>query len=194
MPKTAFSENISRLLVNNSRKGFVVALKGKDGRHTIMANGGNGTEPNKKRTLAFAIPSPRDQDELRKAIALRIIKSDIEFVMRKNLRLKSNASMAAVLSSVQTNTATPKGAFEKHFKSLIREQGASASPVAAARYLFAAMPYTEKRKLGISLNAMNIKTNQELERLLHKWTAEALKGIAAQAPSRIKKHEPEHER
>jgi hypothetical protein len=175
MPKTAFSENVSRLLVNNSRKGFAVVLKGKDGQHTIMANAGSGLEPNKNRTTVFAVPSLHDPDELRKSIALRIIKNDLEFVFQKNMRRKSNAALAAVLSSAPKNTSTLKGAFEKHFKSLMREQGASASPVATARYLLSAMPYTEKRKLSISFNAMNIKSNQELERLLHKWTAEALK-------------------
>jgi hypothetical protein len=194
MPKTAFSENVSRLLVNNSRKGFAIALKGKDGLYTIMANTGGGPETNKKQLLVFAIPSLHDPDELRKSIARRIIKGDIEYVLQKNLRLASNASIMAVWSSKSRNAKTPKGSFEKHFKSLMREQGATASPVAAARHLFSAMPYTEKRKLNISLKAMGIKSNLELERLLHKWAAEALKGVAAPALSRTKKRELEYER
>jgi hypothetical protein len=194
MPNTPFSENISRLLMNNSRKGFTVALKGKDGRHKIMINAGTGPEQNKKRTLFFTAPSLDDTAGLRKNIALQVIKDDIEFVLHKNLRLKSNKSMAAILSSVSKNTATPKGTFEKHFKSLIREQGASSSPMATAQYLFSTMPYSEKRKLNVSLNAMGIKSNQDMERLLHKWTAEALKGIAGPAISRAKTREQEYGR
>jgi hypothetical protein len=194
IPKTVFSENVSRLLVNNSRRGFAVALAGKDGQYTIMANAGNSLEQNKKRTLVFSALSLRDPEELRKNIARRIIKNDIEFVLQKNMRLKSNAAMAAVLSSVPKNKATPKGTFEKHFKSLMREQGVAASPVAAARRLFSAMPYTEKRKLNISLKAMGITSNQELERLLHKWTAEALKETPGPAVSRARGRKLEYER
>jgi hypothetical protein len=194
MPKTVFSENVSRLLLNNSRKGFAVALKEKDGLRVIMANAGNSLEPHIKRTFVFITLSLHDPEELRKDITRRIIENDIEFVLQKNMRLKSNAAMAAILSSVPRNKATPKGSFEKHFKSLMREQGASASPVAAARYLFSAMPYTEKRKLNLSLKAMGITSNQELERLLHKWTAEALKEIPTRTISKARGRQLEYGR
>jgi hypothetical protein len=194
IPNTPFSENVSRLLINNSRKGFMVALKGKDGRHKIMVNAGTRAEQNKKRTLFFTVPSLDDTAELRKSITARVIKDDIEFVLRRNLRLKSNKPLAAALSSASKNTATPKGTFEKHFKSLIREQRASSSPLAAAQYLFSAMPYSEKRKLNVSLTAMGIKSNQDMERLLHKWTAEALKEISGPSVSRARNREPEYGR
>ena len=194
IPNTPFSENVSRLLVNNSRKGFMVALKGKDGRHKIMVNAGAGPEQNKKRTLLFTVPSTDNDAGLRKSIAARVIKDDIEFVLLRNLRLKSNKPVAAVLSSVSKNTATPKGTFEKHFKSLIREQGASSSPAATAQYLFSAMPYSEKRKLNVSLNAMGIKSHEDMERLLHKWTAEALKGISGPSVTKARAREPEYGR
>jgi hypothetical protein len=194
IPNTPFSENVSRLILNNSRKGFSLALKEKDGRHRIMVNAGTGAGQNRKRTLFFTAPSLDDTAGLRKNIALQVIKDDIEFVLQKNLRLKSNRPVAAVLSSVSKNTATPKGTFEKHFKSLIREQGAPSSPMATARYLFSAMPYSEKRKLNVSLNAMGIKSNEDMERLLHKWTAEALKGQSRQAVSRTRARVPEYGR
>jgi hypothetical protein len=192
IPNTPFSENVSRLIMNNSRKGFSLALKGKDGRHKIMVNIGTGADQNRKRTLFFTALPLDDTAGLRKNIALRVIKDDIEFVLHNNLWLKSNRPTAAVLSSNSKNTATPKGTFEKHFKSLIREQGASSSPAAAAQYLFSAMPYSEKRKLNVSLNAMGIKSNQDMERLLHTWTAEALKGITGPSVSRTRKREPEY--
>jgi hypothetical protein len=56
------------------------------------------------------------------------------------------------------------------------------------------MPYSEKRKLNASLNAMGVKSNQDMERLLHKWTAEALKGIAGPSISRARNREPEYGR
>lgn len=194
IPNTPFSENVSRLILNNSRKGFSLALKGKDGRHRIMVNAGTGTEQNRKRTLAFTALSLDDTAGLKKNIALQVIKNDIEFVLQRNLRLKANKPIAAVLASVSKNTATPKGTFEKHFKSLIREQGAGSSPAATAQYLFSTMPYSEKRKLNASLNAMGVKSNQDMERLLHKWTAEALKGIAGPSISRARNREPEYGR
>jgi hypothetical protein len=194
MPKTLFSENVSRLLLNNSRKGFAVALKGKDGQRVIMANAGNGLEPNKKRTLVFTALALHDPEALRKDLTRRIIENDLEFVLQKNMRLKSNATMATILSSVSKNKATPKGTFEKNFKSFMREHGASASPVAAARHLFTAMPYTEKHKLNLSLKSMGIKSNQELEQLLHKWTAEALKEMPKRAISKARVQQPEYGR
>jgi hypothetical protein len=194
IPNTPFSENVSCLIMNNSRKGFSLALKEKDGRHRIMVNAGTGPEQNKKRTLSFTALSLDDTAGLRKNIALQVIKNDIEFVLQKNLRLKSNRPVAAILSSISKNTATPKGTFEKHFKSLIREQGASSSPAATARYLFSAMPYSEKRKLNVSLNAMGIQSNGDMERLLHKWTAEALKAQPKPAVSKARTREPEYGR
>jgi hypothetical protein len=159
-----------------------------------MVNARTGSEQNRKRTLTFTAPSLDDTAELRNKIAYRIIKNDIEYVLQKNLQLLSNTSMAAILSSAPKNSTTPKGTFEKHFKNLVREQGTGSSPMAAAQYLFSTMPYSEKRKLNISLNAMGIKSNQDMERLLHKWTAEVIKGIGGPAISRTKTREPEYER
>jgi hypothetical protein len=159
-----------------------------------MVNAGTGPEQNKKRVVSFSAPSFEDTVELRKNIALRVIKNDIEFILHKNLRLASNKPMAAILSSVSKNTSTPKGTFEKHFKSLIREQKASSSPMAAAQYLFSTMPYSEKRKLNISLNAMGIKSSPDLEQLLHKWTAEALKEKSEPTVSRARNQRVEYGR
>jgi hypothetical protein len=194
LSNTPFSENVSRLLINNSRKGLMVALKGKDGKHKIMVNAGTGPEQNKKRTLFFTVSSLDDDAGLRKNIAARVIKDDIEFVLQRNLRLKTNKPIAAALSSVSKNTTTPKGTFEKHFKSLMREQGTGSSPMGTAQYLFSTMPYSEKRKLNVSLNAMGIQSHQDMERLLHKWTAEALKGISVPSVSRARTREPDYGR
>jgi hypothetical protein len=194
LPNTPLSATLSRLLMNASRKGFSLALKEPDGRRMILVNAGTEADRNTKRTLSFTAPSWDDAGELRKTIAFRIIQNDIAFVLQRNLRLKSNTSMAAVLSSASRNTATPRGSFEKHFKSLMREQGTSASPLATARYLFSTMSYSQKRRLNLSLNAMGITSNNDMERLLHKWTAEALKRLPAQAVTKARAREPEYGR
>jgi hypothetical protein len=194
IPDTPFSETVSRFILRNSRKGFTVALKDKNGRHTVMINAGEGPEKNTRRTIRFTARSLDDPALLRNGIALRVIENDIDYVLTKYLRLTANKPIAAVLSSASKNTTTPKGTFEKHFKSLMKEQGAEASPMAAARYLFTAMPYSEKRKLNVSLNAMGIKSNGDLERLLHKWTAEALHGITGPSVSKARTREPEYGR
>jgi hypothetical protein len=194
IPNTPFSESISRLILNNSSKGFSIALKEKNGKHKIMVNAGIGSGQNKKRALVFYVDTVDTTSEVRNYIAQQVIKNDVEHILQKHLRLKSNKPLAAILSSTSKNAATPKGSFEKHFKALMKEQGVGASPMVTAQYLFTTMPYTEKKKLNVALNTMGIKSNEDMERLLHKWTAEAVKGIHQPAASTVKARRLEYER
>jgi hypothetical protein len=194
LPNVPFSDTISRIMLNNSSKGFSLALKEKDRKHKIMVNAGTGPGVNKKRTIIVNVNTIQDTAELRSVVALQVIKSDIEYVLQKQLGLKVNKPLAAIFASESRNTVTPKGNFEQHFKALMKEQGAGASPMATAQYLFTTMPHTEKRKLNVSLNAMGIKSNNDMEHLLHKWTAEALKGIHTVVVSKAKSNELAYER
>jgi hypothetical protein len=56
------------------------------------------------------------------------------------------------------------------------------------------MSYSQKRRLNLSLNAMGITSNHDMERLLHKWIAETLKRIPAQAVPKAEAREPEYGR
>jgi hypothetical protein len=186
IPHTPFSENIALLMLTNSNKGFSIALKDGKGGHKIMVNAGSTSAKNKKRLISFTMDSLDTTSRLRSAIALRILQSDIEYVLEKQHRKRDNKVMAAVLVSVAKNRATPKGSFERHFKALIKEQGPGSTPMAAARYLFNTMPHSEKKKLNRSLYGMGIRTNRDMNRLLQKWEAEVSPAREKVRPSMTK--------
>ncbi|MDR2078102.1 MAG: hypothetical protein LBP74_00085 [Treponema sp.] len=91
-------------------------------------------------------------------------------------------------SALQENRdkVTPKGKFERQFKSLIREQGSGSSPGVTAQYIFTTMAYSDKKKLNHSLAAIGIKTRPDMEKLLQRWKSEALQEspLPRHAPSR----------
>jgi hypothetical protein len=123
----------------------------------------------------------------RQLLTYRILKDDIQYVFNHNTysRTEGFASSAPELRK-NKNTTTPKGKFERQFKALVREQGAGSSPGAAAKYIFAAMAYSEKKKLNLSLNAMGVKTNADMDKLLQRWKSEALRErpLPKRSPSR----------
>jgi hypothetical protein len=194
IPKTPFSEQLSYFFLNRANKGLCISLKDKNGNDIILVNAGDDSSARKKRILTIKAPTLDNMGKLQDRIKFKVLKNDIEYVTRRNLRQKVNKPMAAILVSTSRNETTPKGNFEKHFKALMQEQGHDASPRVAAEYLLSTMPYTEKRKLNTSLVTMGIKTREDMEKLLHKWKAEALKGIAAPKVSRTKVMEMEYGR
>jgi len=194
IPKAPFSEQLSYFFLNRANKGLCISLKDKSGNDVILVNAGDGSSTGKKRILTIKAPTLDNMGKLQDRIKFTVLKNDIEYVTQRNLRQKVNKPMAAILSSTSRNETTPKGNFEKHFKALMREQGHGASPQVAAEYLLSTMPYTEKRKLNTSLVTMGIKSREDMEKLLHKWKAEALKGIAAPKVSRARVSEMEYGR
>jgi hypothetical protein len=188
VPKTPFSDRIIPAIINAANKGTVVSVRDAQGKLKIYANAGKDGRGTKKRILVLdGHEKDTAKNNHRQLLAYHILKDDIRYVFNneKYFRAKSFLSPAPEPGR-NRNTATPKGKFERQFKALIREQGAGSSPGAAARYIFAAMAYSEKKKLNHSLNAMGVKTGADMDKLLRRWKSEALRERPAprRAPSR----------
>jgi hypothetical protein len=177
IPKTPFSERIIPAIINAAAKGTVISIRDAQGRLKMYANAGKDGKGNKKRILVI---DGHEKDSVknnhRRLLAYHILKDDIQYVFRDKTYLKPKPSVP-VSSGLRENRekVTPKGKFERQFKSLIREQGASSSPGVTAQYIFTTMAYSDKKKLNHSLSAMGIKTKPDMEKLLQRWKSEALR-------------------
>jgi hypothetical protein len=188
VPKTPFSERVIPAIINAAAKGTVVAVRDAQGKLKIYANAGKDNKGNKKRILVI---DGHEKDTVknnhRAFLAYHILKDDIQYVFHNEAYLKAKPSQSAAPEDRQNrNTATPKGRFEKQFKSIIREQGSASSPNRTAQYIFATMAYSDKKKLNRSFEAMGIKTSANMEKLLQRWKSEALRErpLPARSPSR----------
>jgi hypothetical protein len=177
VPKTPFSERIIPAIVNAATKGTVVSVRDAQGKLKIYANAGKDNTGNKKRILVFDGHEKDTAGKNRRLqLAAHILKDDIQYVLRSDKYLRTNR-LPPVLPALEENRAqaTPKGKFERQFKALTREQGSGSSPSLTAQYIFSAMAHSDKKKLGRSFEAMGIKTNNDMEKLLQRWKSEALR-------------------
>jgi hypothetical protein len=189
VPETPFTNRIIQSIINRTRKGTVIAVRDAKGNHTLFANAGTGTEANKKRILVMDsarlnMADPRSQ------VVLQVLKNDIRYIL-KNDQFPTHIPVTRKPPFIPANKpeVTPKGKFERHFKNLIKEQGRSASSDSTAHYIFSTMAFSDKKKLNHSLNAAGIKTRDDMERLLQKWKAEALRELPS--PERIRRRNVE---
>ncbi|MDR0386540.1 MAG: hypothetical protein LBH57_00750 [Treponema sp.] len=177
VPKTPFSDRIVPAIINAANKGTVVSVRDAQGKLKIYANAGKDDKSNKKRVLVL---DGHERDAAKNnylyLLAYRILKDDIRYVSHneKYFRVKSFASPSPELPA-KRNTVTAKGKFERRFKALIRKQGTGSSPALTARYIFAAMTCSDKRKLNASLKTMGVATGTDMVKLLQRWKAEALR-------------------
>jgi hypothetical protein len=177
VPKTPFSDRIIPAIINAANKGTVVSVRDAQGKLKIYANAGKDRKGTKKRILVLdGHEKDIAKNNHRQLLAYHILKDDIHYVFHneKYSRTKS-VSSAPPIPRQNRNTVTPKGKFEKQFKSLIREQGAVSSPAVTAQYIFTTMAYSDKRKLNVSLKAMGVKTSTDMDKLLQRWKSEALR-------------------
>jgi hypothetical protein len=189
VPKTPFSERIIPAIINAAQKGTVVSVRDAQGKLKIYANAGKDGKGNKKRILVLdGHEKDSAKNNHRHLLAYHILKDDIQYVFRNETYIKTSPSLSAP-SPLQgnRNKVTPKGKFERHFKSLIREQGSGSSPGVTARYIFTTMAYSDKKKLNHSLNAMGVKTSTDMKKLLQRWKSEALR------ESPLPRHTPSRE-
>jgi hypothetical protein len=188
IPKTPFSERIIPAIVNAANKGTAVSVRDARGNLKIYANAGKDGTGNKKRILVLdGHEKDSAENNHRYLLAYHILKDDIQYVFRNETYIRPSPSLKAP-SALQENRdkVTPKGKFERQFKSLIREQGSGSSPGVTAQYIFTTMAYSDKKKLNHSLAAMGIKTRTDMEKLLQRWKSEALREnpLPRYAPSR----------
>jgi hypothetical protein len=177
VPKTPFSERIIPASVNAAAKGTVVSVRDGRGKLKIYANAGKDEKGNRKRILVLdGYEKDTAKSGSRFFLAYSILKDDIKYVFRNEKFIREGRPPAKTPPPGENRgSATPKGKFEARFKALMREQGTGSSPEAAAQYLFAAMAYSDKKKLNHSLQATGIKTKGDMEKLLQRWKSEALR-------------------
>jgi hypothetical protein len=177
VPETPFTRGIIQSVINRTRKGTLIAVRDAKGNHTLFANAGTGETANKKRILVMDCAGPdMNTADPGNLVVLQVLKNDIRYVLTSG-KFPARVPAARKPPFIQTNRpeVTPKGKFERHFKNLVKEQGRDASPDSTARFIFSAMAFRDKKKLSHSLNAMGIKTKDDMERLLQKWKAEVLR-------------------
>jgi hypothetical protein len=177
VPKTPFSERIIPALINAANKGTVVSVRDARGKLKIYANAGKDDKGTKKRILVLdGHEKDTAKNNHRRLLAYHILKNDIQYVFRNETYLRTRPSLPRP-PALQENRdrATPKGKFERQFKSLIREQGSGSSPNVTAQYIFTTMAYSDKKKVNHSLNAMGVKTKTDMDKLLQRWKSEALR-------------------
>jgi hypothetical protein len=191
VPETPFTRGIIQSVINRTRKGTVITVRDAKGNHTLFANAGDGSADDKKRILIMDsarlnmnMADPGNQ------VLLQVLKNDIGYVLSNN-KFPSHISTMRKMPFIPAHKPeiTPRGKFERHFKSLVREQGKSASSNGTVEYIFSTMSYSEKKRLNHSLNAIGIKTRDGMERLLQKWKAEAFR--EQPAPSRTRRRNVE---
>jgi hypothetical protein len=180
VPETPITRGIIQSLINRTQKGTVIAVKDAKGNHTLFANAGEGTAANKKRILVMDSSGPdMNTTDPRSRAVLQVLKNDLRYVLENDKFLTPfQAARKPPFTPAKKPEVKPKGKFERHFKNLIKEQGRSASSNSTAQYILSTMAFTEKRKLNHSLSAAGIKTKDDMERLLQKWKAEALRELS----------------
>jgi hypothetical protein len=189
VPKTPFSERIIPAIINAANKGTVVSVRDAQGKLKIYANAGKDGKGTKKRILVLdGHEKDTAKNNHRQLLAYHILKDDIQYVFGNEAYIKERPSRPVAPANRQ-NTVTPKGKFERQFKALVREQGSGSSPNLTAQYIFATMAYTDKRKLNVSLKAMGVKTNTDMQKLLQRWKSEALRD--SPLPRHTRSREPE---
>jgi hypothetical protein len=191
VPKTPFSERIIPAIINAANKGTVVSVRDAQGKLKIYANAGKDGKGTKKRILVLdGHEKDTAKNNRRQLLAYHILKDDIRYVFHNEKYSRTKGFLPPSPELQQNrNTVTPKGKFERQFKALVREQGAGSSPAVTAQYIFTTMAYTDKRKLTVSLKAMGVKTNTDMQKLLQRWKSEVLRD--SPLPRHTRSREPE---
>jgi hypothetical protein len=172
IPSSPLSASIARLIISHSNKGASVFIGKKLSGGGIFVNAGTSPQ-NKKIILSFTTSqNPDDNPFLKKLILLRVIQSDIKFVLDKNLSKNKKNLLPSVKPPPSDNAIVPKSNFERDFKDFIRKQGPQAPPLASARFLISSMPSNEAHQLNQSLLSRGISSAVDLEQLLNKWKDE----------------------
>lgn len=165
--------------LGKSEKGTCVTWKDMNGNEFLFVNAGIGGGKNKRRILIMGNDdSKRDVEIIKKSIVSELLRKDIEHVynkiQQKELKHKQSKTYLSELFSQKDPIVHTAGSFEDNFKKLIRKQGFGASPMNTAQVMVRTMSGSEKKKLFNSLNAIGVKSGEDLENLLSKWRDEAL--------------------
>ena len=167
--------------VGKTEKGTIVKWKNEKGEDIYLVNNGKDFFSNSKRVLILGNHlNKSDLNELKKSLYGSVLKKDLQHVYKKIQRdeerkqKKGNSLYDYFMKKQEEKLEHTSSNFEKNFKQLVKEQGASCIPFATASTMVSFMNNIEKEKLNQSFYNMGVRNNSDLEALLSKWKAEAL--------------------
>lgn len=178
--KNASKQAILRF-VGKTEKGTIVKWKNEEGEEIYLINNGQNFFSNTKRVLVLGSHlNKSDLNELKNTMYGAVLKRDIQHVYKKIQRdeLKKEKRGESLYEYFarknEQKLEHTSSNFEKNFKQLVKEQGASCIPFATASTMISFMSENEKKKLTQSFNEMGVRNSSDLEVLLSKWKSEAL--------------------
>lgn len=163
-------------------KGTICRWKNEEGEEVYLVNNGTNLFKGSKRILVLGNHLNKgDLELLRKSMYGAVLKKDFEHVYKKmaqnELKRQQNkkSSLLEMFSEKREKELEHSSSnFERNFKQLVKEQGATCSPFQTAATMVSLMSGMEKKKLCASFAQMGIKNNNDLESLLSKWKNETL--------------------
>lgn len=170
-----------------TEKGTVCKWKDGNGEEIYLVNNGGHFLKKSKQILVFGNHLNKgDLELLKKSLYGQVLKKDIQKVYEKIAREEQRKASDRAINKKKSffeflaenrekkleHTATD---FERNFKTLVKEQGSLCIPQATAQTMLSFMDNAEKRKLSESFSQLGVRNSLDLERLLDRWKAEALK-------------------
>lgn len=178
--KHASKQDILRF-VGRTEKGTIVKWKDEEGNEIYLVNNGKDVFTNKKRILILGPHlNKSDLNELKKTMYGAVLKRDLQHIYKKIQReeerkQKRGESLYDYFTRKKEQKLEHTSSnFEKNFKQLVKEQGATCIPFTTASTMIAFMSDNEKKKLSQSLKDIGVRNSSDLEALLSKWKSEVL--------------------